>query len=143
MTDYKEHIEAFEYYKRTGLLLHSAIDAAVDLMRAAQPKDEAAEGEHCESVGKAWLRQKDVSVVGLIARERAAARAEGDVMAAFNGASAKHWAKECDRVTAKLTALQDTSNVLRDAADRVVDYYDGKISVLYLSTLRAAIEASK
>lgn len=54
-------------------------DAAIALMRAAEPQDESAEREHCERVVADHLGDwQDIGPhVDLIERERAAARAEG------------------------------------------------------------------
>lgn len=57
----------------------AAINAAIALMRAAQPKDEAAEREHCLRIARpvslTWEDEKDLAKI--FEQQRAAARAAG------------------------------------------------------------------
>ena len=73
---YERFIEALESYRNVlDKGDEAALEAAVALMRAAQPEDEAAERAHCERVtalnGHVMRLAAD-----LLLRERAAARAE-------------------------------------------------------------------
>jgi hypothetical protein len=70
--------EALEYSAE----YYPALQAAIALMRAAEPKDEAAEREHCQNVVNALCEHSydypyAPDVTDKLLRERAAARAEG------------------------------------------------------------------
>jgi hypothetical protein len=82
-----EHIETLEYelsLTPEHSIIAKALRAAIDLMRA-QPKDEAAEGEHCLSVVKPMMRKDDPLLatgtrsmwISLVSCQRAFAYAEG------------------------------------------------------------------
>lgn len=77
---YEKHIEALLDARCDGGNPTEALDAAIELMRAAEPKDEAAERQHCMRAA-AEISDGSVSgqerVAALLMRERAAARAEG------------------------------------------------------------------
>ena len=73
---FKEHVEALKsLIDGTGCEdeRDSALLAAIALMRAAEPKDEKAEREHCDRV---VLEKNPLSMTERPMRERAAARAE-------------------------------------------------------------------
>jgi len=53
-----------------------AFDAAIELMRAGEPKGEAAEREHCHQVAVELMRKGAAYFREISTRERAAARAE-------------------------------------------------------------------
>jgi hypothetical protein len=77
----------------------TALETAIALMRAAQPKDEAAEREHClrvvDSVEQVADTYTDEQVRGLAAelilRERAAVRAECAAELAVMRVDVTHW----------------------------------------------------
>lgn len=80
MTDHAKHIEALKEAKRNGRLLpdeHRAVDAAIALMQAAQPKDAEAEREHCTPVAYEQKTMKGLLDSEFVEEQRAAARAEG------------------------------------------------------------------
>jgi hypothetical protein len=78
---YENEIKQLEYIKKIDDFqargfpkAEQALDAAIALMRAAEPRDEAAEREHCERAAhEGWNGPLTLMVV--IERERAAARA--------------------------------------------------------------------
>jgi chromosome segregation ATPase len=75
---YEKQIEGLESIRRiigTSERDKAALDAAIALMRAAEPKNEAAELRHCMNVCTDTATWEDYSVTTLM-RERAAARAE-------------------------------------------------------------------
>ncbi len=93
--DYKKHIEVLTELRTARPEQHSerrreAVTAAIELMRAAEPKDSEAEREHCREVVKAFTlgadetfdypeecREMRSNMRHTLMSERAAARAEG------------------------------------------------------------------
>jgi hypothetical protein len=78
---YEKHIKALSDV--TSPDYPEALEAAIALMRAAEPKDPAAEREHCKHVawgysGEGGVDCSSIHLEELIERERAAARAEGE-----------------------------------------------------------------
>ena len=69
---YEKEIESLEMMQTARTVKSPALDTAIALMRAAQPKDEAAERAHCEEVDRLHC---EVAITDLLLRERAAARA--------------------------------------------------------------------
>lgn len=90
MTDYAKHIEVLErnINEWSDGERVAATRAAIELMRAAMPKDAEAEREHCLAVAYEWAKPLSLDSIpfelirptNLILRERAAARAEGDTV---------------------------------------------------------------
>lgn len=88
MTDYAKHIEVLQHPFRdwpeaTRVL---ANDAAIELMRAAMPKDAEAERQECQRIAEEWLTDQRIAhpesasadaLGDLLEEKRAAARAEG------------------------------------------------------------------
>lgn len=71
--EFEQQIECNE-----GWATHSALKAAVALMRAAEPKDEAAERAECETIAASYVQGTGpVRLRDVIMHTRAAARAEG------------------------------------------------------------------
>lgn len=76
---------------------------AIALMRAAQPKDAAAEREHCERFANEWLRGGDgPNLAESVERERAAARAE----VAGERHSANLYRAQLDQAEAELAQIK-------------------------------------
>ena len=80
---YENEIRDLKQLLRNGASNWSikALDTAIALMRSAEPKDAAAEREHCkETVRMSWPRAvsdwEQECLTALLMRERAAARAE-------------------------------------------------------------------
>jgi hypothetical protein len=112
---YEEAIEFFTTIADSGPAHKKYCDAVIALMRAAEPKDDAAEREHCMHV--AWdisdfarvghpFKNTKVAVVETLVRERAAARAEGYASGAAT-ADTLPYENEIERLTASLALAQD------------------------------------
>lgn len=113
---YEKHVQQLQAAKHThGVLINEALDAAIALMRAAEPKDEKAEREHCEhAVADAkrdhGLRSHRSYEVGLLLRERAAARAEVIVQARVEAGvwskDAQDWKERAIKAESELARLR-------------------------------------
>lgn len=74
---------------------HPALQAAIELMRTAEPKDAAAEREHCFAAAHDNSLAAPLELADLLMRERAAARAEGvaqtKLMLEMTGLRLRYW----------------------------------------------------
>jgi hypothetical protein len=161
MTMYEKHIEALESIDFDDPVSpndRKAIDAAIEIMRAAEPKDEAAEREHCTQQSYAAANNpQQGAIVDWLMRERAAARAEGyaDGRAEFRAtfkAELNDYAAKLAAAQAELQelnanwkrdvdALETRLEKLRAASEHVRDW--GKLTAHLREQIDAAIEASK
>lgn len=75
---YEKHIQDLKFKCDASACCPEALDAAIALMRAAEPKDAAAEREHCEIMARHLGTQQclGVRVATVFESQRAAARAE-------------------------------------------------------------------
>ena len=136
MDNTTEHIETLEDilgYATAGARNAEALRAAIELMRAAQPLDPAAEREHCERLQQ-WHPSDGPkqTLTELLMRARAEARAEGYAQADLQHAQA---GAEMDR---KLSAARAEIERLKAAASQVgevCDQFETK-----LTNLRTASE---
>lgn len=119
---YEKHIEAFERMRMNADCATSVADAcatAIDLMRAAEPKDAEAELRECEDVfndigdelpplPELMTDAQGVACTNLIARTRAAARAEGYTQAMESHATyaSKYLANELAACKAEVERLE-------------------------------------
>lgn len=133
MTDYAKHIETFN-----GLLqdadqddYHEAAEAAIDLMRAAAPKSEAEEREHCCAVVRVQ-RMTPRPAVTLLVSERAAARASAYAQGRADGYQDGRRDGTADREhqTAQLTAAQAEIEQLRERLDDCVSLGNKAVAVV-------------
>jgi hypothetical protein len=85
-----------------------ALEAAIELMRAAEPQDEAAEREHCKLAvfanHEGWRTGASSPWVELLMRERAAVRAHYEAMLAPKNGAAER--EHCEGVARYLGAQQ-------------------------------------
>lgn len=117
-----------------GTEIDKALSAAIELMRAAQPKEEAAELGHCEREVEAisWTRAQ---VQDLLMRQRAAARAECHIELCFLRKDVAEWKQraekarreECAKWVAKPGVTELETKLAAAQADHA-DYVTRKIA---------------
>lgn len=156
----KEHVETFEFL--LSLSTHpkeerQAFRAAVDLMLAAAPKDDQAERDHCFRVaerltGYAWTA---IHVHEEIARERAAAKAEGHAAGYLQAIHAQRateatllpqvtkFRAENERLTIQLATMRSKCEAAEALLSEKLDHHDSPIVRQARDEIRAALEGSK
>jgi hypothetical protein len=128
-----KHIGALQHAclgERAPLQVREDIRAAIDLMNAAKPLDEAAEREHCAQSARKWWNGEftTADVVDLLLRERAQARAEGM-------RSSRMFERESARLQENLCAAQAEIERLKHAYTNADKDYMSEIEK------RSALEA--
>lgn len=113
----KEHIEALERWLPELTLngpTHAAVCAALELMKAAQPLDEAAEREHCRASFERDMRPlsgvQPMHVEWLM-RERAQARAERHIEICVLRVDVADWKRRAETAQVELSAQARLSDI--------------------------------
>jgi hypothetical protein len=138
MTDYSKHIETMERAERYLLVTlgrtmpgeREALTAAIELMRASQPKDEEAERAECERLAEQFMHGGESTfdfeeefeeareiLAGRFCSSRAAARAEG--YASGRSEAKAEWAdkvwEQNENARTELAAAKASISALEDA----------------------------
>lgn len=139
MTDYTKHVEVIELLaEEMPAQIRPALTAAIDLMRAAEPRDAGDELRHCEDA----LDDFTGYTPYLIRDQRVAARAEGYATGKEDGRHdvkhgvSEHWKmmvklqREHDTQTVELAAVEAEIEQLRERLDDCVSLGNKAVAVL-------------
>lgn len=145
---YGIHIETLKSYRDHAVVLtgamQDALDAAIEIMQAAQPKDAAAEREHCVQTLHAFCSMAPgADDVQWLERERAQARAEGYAAGrAENEAANDHYRQTVANLNAVHTKLAAAQAEIERLKDNLVHDQTAERSLnTELSTKLAAAQA--